>query len=66
MGIEQFEEIALRVGIGALVFFMGFIVYDLARKSRAGRLGSAVLFVALCLGVLGFLIKTVIYQYLVP
>jgi hypothetical protein len=60
--VAQFEEIALTVGIAALVGLMFFIVYDLARKSRAGRLGTIVLFLALGLGVLGFLAKT-LFQY---
>lgn len=62
MTVAQFEEIALTVGIAALVGLMFFIVYDLARKSRAGRLGTIVLFLALGLGVLGFLAKT-LFQY---
>lgn len=62
MTVAQFEEIALTVGIAALVGLMFFIVYDLARKSRAGRLGTIVLFLALGLGVLGFLAKT-LFQF---
>ncbi len=62
MTVTQFEEIALTVGIAALVGLMFFIVYDLARKSRAGRLGTIVLFLALGLGVLGFLAKT-LFQF---
>ncbi len=41
---------------------MAFIVYDLARKSRAGRLGTLILFLTLGLGVAGFLAKT-LFQY---
>ncbi|QIB53335.1 DUF2788 domain-containing protein [Pseudomonas sp. OIL-1] len=43
-----------------LVAFMGFIVWDLAKKSEAGRYGTMVLFFALGLGVLGFIIKAII------
>ena len=64
MNVEQFEQIALQVGISGLILFMGFIVYDLARKSKAGKLGALVLFVGLFLGVIGFIIKTVLYYYL--
>jgi hypothetical protein len=60
--VAQFEEIALTLGIAALVGVMFFIVYDLARKSRAGRLGTLILFLALGLGVAGFLAKT-LFQY---
>jgi hypothetical protein len=62
--VAQFEEIALTLGIAALVTLMFFIVYDLARKSRAGRLGTIVLFLALGLGVLGFVAKTLFQVFL--
>ncbi len=64
MDIEAIEYLTLQVLVSALVIFMGFIVYDLAKKSKAGKLGTIVLFGALGLGVLGFLIKTVIYELL--
>lgn len=60
MSYEEFEALALPLSIFALVAFMGFIVWDLAKKSKAGRWGTAVLFFALGLGVLGFVIKAVI------
>ena len=64
MDIDALETLILQLLVSALVLFMGFIVYDLAKKSRAGKLGTAVLFGALCLGTLGFVIKTVIYEFL--
>lgn len=60
MSYEEFEALALPLSLFALVAFMGFIVWDLAKKSNAGRWGTAVLFFALGLGVLGFVIKAVI------
>lgn len=60
MSYEEFEALVLPLSIFALVAFMGFIVWDLAKKSKAGRWGTAVLFFALGLGVLGFVIKAVI------
>ncbi len=62
MDYQQFEAIAMPVMLFGLVAFMGFIVWDLAKKSKAGRWGTAVLFFALGLGVLGFIIKAVILQ----
>lgn len=55
-----FEEWMMIILVGGLVAFMGFIVWDLAKKSQAGRYGTMVLFLALGLGVLGFIIKTVV------
>lgn len=60
MEFEQFEEIALIVGLTIVVGFMMFIIYDLGKRSKAGKFGMAVLFFALGLGVLGFVIKGVL------
>ncbi|MFC0710061.1 DUF2788 domain-containing protein [Azorhizophilus paspali] len=57
---EVFEEWMMISLVGGLILFMAFIVWDLARKSNAGRLGTLVLFFALGLGVLGFVIKTLV------
>lgn len=48
------------VMIGGLMLFMGFIIWDLARRSRAGWLGTVMLFVVLGAGLGAFLVKTVI------
>jgi hypothetical protein len=57
---EKFEEWMMIILVGGLVVFMAFIVWDLAKKSKAGKYGTMVLFLALGLGVLGFIIKTVV------
>lgn len=64
MTFEQFEEYALMFGVGGLILFMVFIVWNLARESRAGRFGTFILFIALGLGLLGFLFKTVLVEIL--
>ncbi|OZG71229.1 hypothetical protein BTA51_21510 [Hahella sp. CCB-MM4] len=64
MSVEQFENISLVVLITALICFMGFIVFDLAKKSKAGKFGTMVLFGALGMGALGFVIKTVLVEVL--
>lgn len=46
-----------------LTFFIGymlFIIWNLARKSKAGRFGTFVLFFVLAFGMLGFIAKTLI------
>ncbi|MES2819400.1 MAG: DUF2788 domain-containing protein [Pseudomonadota bacterium] len=60
MDPAEFEEWMMIILVGGLVLFMAFIVWDLAKKSKAGRYGSLVLFLALGLGVLGFIIKTLV------
>lgn len=62
MEIAEFETLMMQVLITGLVLFMAFIVYDLAKKSKAGKWGTLVLFGALGLGVLGFLIKTLMVE----
>lgn len=57
---EQISEFALTYGLGAFILFMLFIIWDLARKSRAGRLGTFVLFFVLAFGMLGFIAKQII------
>lgn len=59
-----FEEWMMTLLITGLVGFMGFIVWDLARKSRAGRFGTILLFGVLGLGILAFVIKSVVIAYL--
>ncbi|MFZ6047464.1 DUF2788 domain-containing protein [Pseudomonas sp. CR3202] len=60
MSPEKFEELMMTAMIAVLVAFMAFIVWDLAKKSKAGRFGTMILFLALGLGVLGFVIKTLV------
>lgn len=64
MSFEQFETWSLYLGIGGLIAFMMFIVWDIAKTSRAGRFGTFVLFIALGLGLLGFVIKAVLVRFI--
>lgn len=64
MHYTELEAIALPLLIGGLIIFMGFIVWDLAKKSNAGRFGTGVLFFALGLGVAGFMIKTLVVAFM--
>jgi len=62
MSTEEFENLAMTIGITVLISFMMFIIYDLAKSSNAGKFGMFILFFALGLGMLGFVIKTVIVE----
>lgn len=57
---EQIAEFGVTFGLGGLMAFMLFIIWDLAKKSRAGRFGTFVLFFVLAFGILGFVAKQVI------
>ncbi|ATP46926.1 DUF2788 domain-containing protein [Pseudomonas kermanshahensis] len=59
-----FEEWMMIILVTVLIGFMGFIVWDLAKKSKAGRFGTLILFFVLGLGVLAFIIKSVVVAFL--
>jgi hypothetical protein len=61
---EQIAEFGLTFGVGGFIVFMLFIVWDLARKSNAGRLGTFVLFFVLSFGMVGFIAKSIIAKLL--
>ena len=60
MEVEQIEELMLYVGLTVIIGFMMFIIYDLGKRSNAGKFGMGVLFFALGLGMLGFIVKGVL------
>lgn len=64
MSIETFESWSLAIGITALIAYMAYIVWDLAKKSDAGKFGTVVLFAALGMGAAGFVIKAVLVETL--
>lgn len=57
---EQFSHYGVTIGLAAFIAFMLFIIWDLARKSQAGRFGTFVLFFVLAFGMLGFIAKSVL------
>lgn len=57
---QQISQFGLTWGLGLFIAFMLFIVWDLAKQSKAGRLGTFVLFFVLAFGMLGFIAKSVI------
>lgn len=61
---EQVAEFGMTFGISAFILYMLFIIWDLARKSKAGRLGTFVLFFVLAFGMLGFIAKTIMRKLL--
>lgn len=59
-----FEEWMMTILVTILIGFMGFIVFDLAKKSKAGKFGTFILFFVLGLGILAFIIKSVVITYI--
>lgn len=62
MNEALFSQIALYVCLTGLIIWMGYIVWDLSRKSQAGRFGTVALFTVLGAGVVGFIVKTVLVE----
>lgn len=62
MSFVEFEQYAMFVGVGGLICFMFFIMWDLAKKSNAGKFGTIMIFTVLGLGIFGFIIKTIIVE----
>ncbi len=65
MTFEQFEAIGLYLGIGTLIAFMIFIIWDISKQNNAGIFGTVILFGTLGMGMVGFLIKVVVTEFLV-
>ena len=57
---QWLTDYGVPLGVGALILFMLFIVWDLAHRSNAGKFGTLILYLGLALGIFGFLIKFVI------
>lgn len=56
----QISEFGMTWGLGLMIVFMLFIIWDLAKGSKAGKLGTFILFFVLAFGILGFVAKSVI------
>jgi hypothetical protein len=61
---EQVSGFGITVGLTLFIGYMLFIIYDLARQSKAGRMGTFVLFFVLAFGMIGFIAKAIIQKLL--
>jgi hypothetical protein len=57
---EQIAQFGLTFGVGAFMLYMVFIIFQLAKESKAGRFGTFVLFLGLGVGLVGFAAKGLI------
>ena len=60
-----FADWALKICLTGWIIFLGFIVWNLGKESKAGKFGIAVLFLVLGLGVFGFVFKELLIKFLV-
>ena len=61
---EQIAWFGMTFGLAAFMLYMLFIIWRLARESKAGRFGTFVLFLALGFGLVGFAAKGLIKYFL--
>ena len=61
---ERIAELGMTWGLTFLIGYMLFIIWNLAKKSNAGRFGTFVLFFVLAFGMLGFVAKAVIKWFM--
>ena len=60
----QIAGFGLTFGVGGFMLYEVFITFQFARESKAGRMGTFVLFLTLGFGLLGFAAKGVIKFFL--
>jgi hypothetical protein len=61
---EQIADFGLTFGLGAFMLYMLFIIWNLSKESKAGKLGTFVLFFVLAFGMLGFIAKTILSWFM--
>ena len=61
---EQVAEFGMTFGLAAFMLFMLFIIGELAWTSKAGKVGTFVLFFVLAFGMLGFVAKGLLEFFL--
>ncbi len=61
---EQVAHFGLTWGVGGLIVLMLFVIWSVAKESKAGRMGTFVLFFVLAFGIFGFLMKQVIQWFM--
>ena len=61
---EQIAHFFLTWGVGAFILFMVFIILQLARQSKAGKVGTFVIFLGLGVGFVGYIAKIVIQWWM--
>lgn len=57
---EQIAWFGMTFGVAAFMLYMVFIIFQLARESKAGKFGTFVLFLGLGVGLIGFAAKGLI------
>ena len=57
---QEVADFGLTFLLGAFMLYMLFIIGELAWRSKAGKMGTFILFFVLAFGMLGFIAKAII------
>lgn len=57
-------KIGMGVGVPIVLIFLFFIIWDLAKESKAGRFGTLMMFLVLGGGFISYIIKEVIVFFM--
>ncbi len=63
MSEAEFSAWSLKICLTGLIIFLGFIIWDLGKKSQAGKFGTFILFLVLGAGILGFIFKNILVEF---
>ena len=66
MDEATFAAWSMKIGLTVLIIFLGFIIWDLGKKSQAGKFGMFISFLVLGLGIFGFIFKNILVEFLMP
>ena len=66
MDEATFAAWSMKIGLNILIILLGFIIWDLGKKSQAGKFGMFILFLVLGLGIFGFIFKNILVEFLMP
>ena len=61
---EQIAWFGMTFGVAAFMLYMVFIIFQLARESKAGKFGTFVLFLGLGVGLIGFAAKGLLKYFM--
>ena len=63
MSDKMITAIGMGIGVPIILAFLFFIIWDLAKKSKAGRFGTLMMFLVLGGGFISYIIKMFLEWY---
>lgn len=63
MSDDMITAIGMGIGTPVIIAFLFFIIWDLAKKSKAGRFGTVMMFLVLGGGFISYIMKVILEWY---